>query len=185
METSRETPLGMVVIRSAAPDDAARLRALRLEALTDSPTAFSADYTATLAQGVEVWEARITGFARNDNGLQCVAAHQDRLVGMAGITRGERPKTRHSGTIWGVYITPEWRRQRLAEGMIDLCLEWAGAHELAIVKLAVVATNAAAIHCYNRCGFNVYGVEPKAIYYEGVYYDELLMARAIPAVRRA
>jgi len=26
-----------------------------------------------------------------------------------------------------------------------------------------------------RCGFSVYGVEPKSLFYEGRYYDELLM----------
>lgn len=169
----------MLTFRSAVPDDAAQLRVLRLEALADTPTAFSADYAATTAQGVEFWAERVRGFAQNGNGLQAVAEHQGRVVGMAGITYGERPKTRHSGTIWGVYVTPAWRGRRLAEGMLDLCLKWAKTHDLAIVKLAVVATNAAAIRCYTRCGFSVYGVEPKAICYEGVYYDELLMAKPL------
>ncbi len=179
MGTSPLTPLGTVEVRAAIPDDAARLRALRLEALASAPQAFSSDYASTAAQGVEFWEARINNFIHHANGLQGVAAHQGRLVGMAGITYGDRPKTRHSGTIWGVYVTPAWRGQHLAEAMLDLCLEWAAGHELVIVKLAVVAVNAAAIRCYTRCGFSVYGVEPKAICYEGVYYDELLMAKPL------
>jgi RimJ/RimL family protein N-acetyltransferase len=39
----------------------------------------------------------------------------------------------------------------------------------------------AAIRCYNRCGFTVYGVEPQAIRHDGVMYDELLMARQAAA----
>jgi RimJ/RimL family protein N-acetyltransferase len=46
-------------------------------------------------------------------------------------------------------------------------------------NLAVVTTNAAAISCYARCGFKVYGTEPQALYYDSVMYDELLMARIL------
>jgi hypothetical protein len=45
------------------------------------------------------------------------------------------------------------------------------------VKLAVVTTNTPAVRCYARCGFAVYGIEPQAICYDGVFYDELLMAK--------
>jgi ribosomal protein S18 acetylase RimI-like enzyme len=96
---------------------------------------------------------------------------------MAGLVRGHWPKTRHSGTLWGVYVQPEWRGHHVAEALLDTCLAWAQAHEVMIVKLAVVTTNTPAIRCYVRCGFAVYGIEPKAIYYDGVYYDELLMAK--------
>jgi RimJ/RimL family protein N-acetyltransferase len=40
----------------------------------------------------------------------------------------------------------------------------------------VVTTNPAAIRCYTRCGFEVYGIEPQAIRYDGKNYNELLMA---------
>ena len=48
-----------------------------------------------------------------------------------------------------------------------------------IVKLGVSTTNTPAIRCYARCGFTIYGIEPKAVCYDGVFYDELLMAKAI------
>jgi RimJ/RimL family protein N-acetyltransferase len=48
-----------------------------------------------------------------------------------------------------------------------------------VVKLGVITTNTPAIRCYARCGFTVYGIDPKVIYYDGVFYDELLMARPI------
>jgi RimJ/RimL family protein N-acetyltransferase len=31
----------------------------------------------------------------------------------------------------------------------------------------------------HRCGFTVYGVDPQTILHDGVYYDELLMSRAV------
>jgi len=48
------------------------------------------------------------------------------------------------------------------------------------VKLGVAATNASALKSYLRLGFRVYGVEPQVIFYDGVYYDELLMVKEIP-----
>jgi len=43
----------------------------------------------------------------------------------------------------------------------------------------VLTVNTPAIRCYDRCGFSIFGVEPKAIFYNGVYYDEFLMSRPV------
>ncbi len=40
-----------------------------------------------------------------------------------------------------------------------------------------------AIRSYARCGFTVYEIESKAIRYDGVTYDELLVAKAIESNR--
>jgi len=39
--------------------------------------------------------------------------------------------------------------------------------------------NMAALRCYTRNGFTVYGVKPGRLYYGGMMHDELLMARCI------
>ena len=46
---------GDIAIRAAVPDDAALLRALRLEALARHPEAFGTDYASTATESVEVW----------------------------------------------------------------------------------------------------------------------------------
>jgi RimJ/RimL family protein N-acetyltransferase len=63
----------------------------------------------------------------------------------------------------------------LAEELIRACLAWAKGREIVIAKLGVAAVNQPAIRCYERCGFKVYGTEPRAICYEGQYYDEHAM----------
>lgn len=173
------TPNGLITIRPAVPEDAARVRELRLEALADSPEAFAADYAATAAESVDAWAERIARNIAEDKGVICVAAIEDRLIGMMGLGCGHWPKTRHGGMIWGVYVTPAWRGRHVAESLVDECVAWAQTHELAVVKLGVITTNTPAIRCYARCGFTIYGIEPKVIYYNGVFYDELLMARPI------
>lgn len=173
------TPQGTITIRPALPEDAAALRILRIEALANTPEAFAADLPAAQAETVERWVERIANNALENSGVICVAASPDRLVGMTGLGRGHWPKTRHSGVIWGVYVSPDWRDAHLAEALIEECLAWGRAQEVRIVKLGVVTTNLPAIRCYARCGFTVYGLEPHAICYNGIYYDELLMSRSV------
>lgn len=170
---------GLITIRPAVPNDAALLRELRLEALANHPAAFVADYAITAAQSVEFWAERIVDNAVDDKGVICVASAENQLIGMAGLVRGHWPKTRHSGTVWGVYVQPEWRGFQVAEALLDECIAWAQAQGVLIVKLGVSTTNTSAIRCYARYGFTTYGIDPKAACYDSVFLDELLMAKAI------
>ncbi len=178
-----KTSLGMVTIRPATTDDAARLHDLRLEALANHPQAFAADHDLTRDRGVEAWIERMRQNEAGNEGVICVACAGDQLVGMTGLYRGHWPKSLHSGLIWGVYVRGAWRGQRIAEALLEACIAWAQAQGMTIVKLGVATGNMAAIRCYVRCGFAVYGIEPQAIYYDGVLYDELLMARATEHAR--
>lgn len=180
MAAQLSTEKGTITIRQAAADDSARLRELRLEALSDSPEAFSADLGLAQTEPAEHWAERLRGYEAEDQGLICIAEVDQRPVGMCGLYRVNRPKNCHSGMIWGVYVSPDWRGLRIADYLLNECLAWGRAHGVIVAKLGVNTRNIPAIRCYTRCGFSVYGVEPKAIYVEGVYYDELLMAAAIP-----
>lgn len=73
-------------------------------------------------------------------------------------------------------MQPEYRGRGVATMLLDAGMSWAQKRDVLVIKLAVVTTNSAAIRCYMRAGFRAYGVEPKALQYDGVFYDELLMA---------
>jgi RimJ/RimL family protein N-acetyltransferase len=179
METSITTPRGTVTIRSAREEDAPVYRDLRLEALRNHPEAFSADYGANLAQPMTFWADRLRLNNPDSVVMLYFAVHDQQLIGMCGMTHTNSPKLRHSSTIVGMYVQPDWRGLRIAERLVTACMEWARTQEVKIVKLAVVTTNTRAIRCYAHCGFQVYGIEPQALYYDRVYYDELLMAQTI------
>jgi len=174
MIKSLKTPRGTIVIRQSSMADVPSFRELRLEALQDSPTAFSMDYQRSFNYPLKHWEDSL---AMDDNESAIFfAEHDHRLIGMTGIARGRCPKTRHGADIWGVFVTSSWRGLHIAEELIHACIDWAKAHEINILRLAVVATNKSAIRCYERCGFTTYGMEPRSLYYEGKYYDEYLMS---------
>ena len=169
MNRSYTTPSGEILSRQATPKDASQFRELRLHGLQDSPTAFSADYQLNLSQPSQYWEERLNMQA--DESTIFLADHENYLVGMTGIVRGNAPKTRHSATVWGVYVRPKWRGFHIAEELIRSCLVWARDRKIVAAHLGVTTTNASAIRCYERCGFQITGIEPRALYYEGQYHD--------------
>lgn len=179
MNAQMNTPHGIVTIRLAQVGDAARLRLLRLEALADAPVAFAADYDRTEAEPVERWVQRINETARGNQSVIYLAEAGEALVGMTGLGRGHWQKTEHGGVIWGVYVQPAWRGLHIADALIEGCITWGRGLGMTVVKLGVITGNAPAIRGYLRCGFTVYGVDPQAICYNGVTYDELLMAKFI------
>ena len=179
MSHTLSTPKGTLAVRPAVQEDAFWLRELRLEALTNQPQSFTADFTIAAAEPVESWAERVANFETDQQGVICVAAAEKRLIGMLGLIRGNRPKTQHTGTVWGVYVQADWRGLHVAEAMVREAIAWAQARGLVRLKLEVITTNAAAIRSYVRCGFTVYGVEPEVIFYDDIYYDELLMTRPV------
>ena len=176
MIKSFDTLRGKVIIRDGNMGDVVQFRELRLFALQESPTAFSADYEINFNHLMSFWEGRLTF---DEHGTIFFVEQDSLLIGMIGIRKGETAKTKHGAYIWGVYIRTEWRGLHIAEELINACIEWAKAREVEIVKLGVMTVNASAIRCYERCGFTVYGTEPRGIFYEGKYYDEFLMYRDI------
>jgi len=172
-----ETSSGPVTIRPSRAKDAAAYRELRLQSLRDHSEAFAADYDETLARPIEEWQERMR--RAGPNGISYVAEAQNELIGMTALRREDQPKTRHSAWLVSVYVRPDWRGHGVADALIEACVDWARMLGVRIVKLGVAATNVAAIRCYTRLGFSVYGVEPEMILANGRYYDELLMARRL------
>ena len=165
------------MIREANSADAASFRTLRLEALQNSPIAFSADYQKTFNQPAKHWQDLLS--PNPDESSMFIGEQDGKLIAMTGVMRNNSPKTRHSAWIWGVYVTPDWRGLHIAEEIINDCLEWGKARSVVLAKLGVAAVNQPAIRCYERCGFKVYGTEPSAVFVDGKYYDEYLMFKTL------
>jgi GNAT superfamily N-acetyltransferase len=164
------------MIRQARVEDATALRELRLEALQNRPIAFASDYEEESLYPLSRTEEQLRDQSIN---ATFVAVAASKLVGMTGIGQYRHTKEKHNGIIWGVYVQPSWRGKTISGQMIEACLDWARGHSIKFVRLGVAAVNTSALNSYIRAEFRVYGVEPQILFYEGVYYDELLMVREI------
>ena len=162
-----------IKIRRVTTDDVEALREIRLEALRNNPIAFTADPEVAEKRSAEEWKERIRGSPIY------FACDGDIVVGMTGIFRNKSAVTRHQGWIWGVYVQPAYRSRGIAASMIMQCLRWAREAGLTVTYIATAASNTPAVRCYANCGFTVYGLQPMAIFHDGRYYDELMMAQKL------
>ena len=163
-------------IRPVTAADVGALREMRLEALRLHPVALTADLAQEEARPAEEWRdliARSVGEGRDVLVVADAAGHG--LVGMAGVYTAKQPKLAHAGTVWGMYVRQPFRGRGVGQALATACVEWARARQLVTLKLWVTDGNAAATRCYERCGFVRHGVEPLAVQWEGLFYDEALM----------
>ena len=166
--TNNELP-----IRRVTEDDVEAYVKMRLEALRNHPVAFSADYEQELNSSLPEWNKRI---ARADI---FIAWDGEAAAGMATFLRSRSSKTNHHGNIFGVYVRPGYRSHGLGGKLVNRCIQWARENNIKTVYIAAAATNTAAVRCYTRCGFSVYGLQPMAVRVDGIYHDELLMAQEL------
>jgi ribosomal protein S18 acetylase RimI-like enzyme len=168
-----------ISIRFIRESDVATFKALRLEALQAHPESYQTDYDEEVAQPDVVWRDRVGKAAGDPSGSIVLADAGDELAGMVGVWRGTGVKTRHEANIWGVYVRPKYRGNKLTDQMIAEALGWCRGGGVRIVRLTVVTSKTAAVCCYERSGFMVYGVCPEKIRIGDVYHDELLMWRRV------
>jgi GNAT superfamily N-acetyltransferase len=155
--------------------DAARIRALRLEMLADSPLAFLETLAQAAARPHAEYRQRIAQVATGDDQAQFVADLDGRLVGNAG---GHASREDPDSTmIFAVYVTPSCR----GTGVLDLLIEevagWSRAAGRDRLVLEVVEGNARAIRAYERLGFASTGERNPHPTVPGLF--ELVMARKL------
>jgi ribosomal protein S18 acetylase RimI-like enzyme len=74
-----------------------------------------------------------------------------------------------------MYLRQRGRGHGLADELMRILLDQARSLGVEQVILTVAAENARARRLYERWGFSVYGIEPRAIKLEDGYLDEALM----------
>jgi ribosomal protein S18 acetylase RimI-like enzyme len=159
--------------RRLGTNDAAALRAIRLEALTLFPDCFCADLELTEAWTPEQWVeslARVPWFGVEKDG---------ELVGIAALMRPASKKIRHTGELMSMYVRTAEQGTGLAAALLDAVLRFAAEDGQDQVKLTVSADNARAIRFYERHEFRVVGRVPNYIRIGDVLHDELVMIRHV------
>lgn len=148
---------------------------VRLRALQSDPDSFGSTYEQEATRPLSAFIERIQ-HTKDRFTLGCFD-DSNKLVGTVNFVRENRLKTAHKGNIYGMYIEPRFRRQGLGKALVLALIERAvkECEGLEQIHLAVVSNNESAKRLYTSLGFEVYGVEPHALKFDGQYFDEELM----------
>jgi len=117
---------------------------------------------------------RIVSGMRKKEVVSIAAFAGNDMVGHCDIQRRKLRDIRHTGVL-GIVIRKEYRGIGLGGRMIAEALRAARRMGVWLVELTVFATNATAMHLYERMGFVKVGVVPNKILRDGRHYDEVVM----------
>ncbi|MDD9902127.1 MAG: GNAT family N-acetyltransferase [Rhodospirillaceae bacterium] len=162
----------MLGIRRLTSDDAETYRAVRLEGLRLHPEAFGASYETEVEQPLDFFANRLT------NSTVFGAFEADTLLGVAGHFAPTSLKERHKATLFGMYVRDTARGRGVGQMLVEAVVADAAA-QFESILLTVATANDGARRLYERCGFETYGIEPRSLKVDGVYYDEALMYRRL------
>jgi GNAT superfamily N-acetyltransferase len=145
-------------VHRVTPADAARMRALRLEMLADSPLAFLETLAQAAARPHDDYRRRIVQASTGRQLAQFIADPHPtaRLIGHAGGT--VLPEEPDVTVVFAVYVTPARRGTGVLGDLVAAVAEWSRHCGRADLMLEVVVGNDRAVRAYERLGFADTGV---------------------------
>lgn len=125
--------------------EGARLKAIRLRSLEESPDAYGATLAETLKFSAEEWEKNLADIPA------FVASIDGGDVGLVrGVQHADLPEVAYLISMW---VAPEARRRGVAAALTEALIDWANALGYQEIYLDVAHRNAAAVACYEHLGF--------------------------------
>ena len=143
--------MNSLTVRRVTTADAARMRALRLEMLADSPLAFLETVAQAAARSHEGYRQRITQSATGNQVAQFIADPGGRLVGHAGGT--VLPEDPGVTVVFAVYVTPAYRGGKVVAELVEAVAQWSRQAGRNHLMLEVVVGNDRAVRAYEKLGF--------------------------------
>jgi RimJ/RimL family protein N-acetyltransferase len=165
-------------IRALMPADLERYRDIRLEGLRLSSEAFGSSYEEEAVLPAADFLSRLSqrpgamfgAFLDGDRGDEI-------LAGTIGCHAETSIKRAHKLFLVGMYVRPAYRRHGLGASLVERVLSHARSiGGIAVVQLGVACDNQPARALYERMGFQIYGIERKALKIDGRFLDEELRA---------
>ena len=138
-----------LTIRLCGLADWQDLRAIRLEALADTPDAYGSTYEESVRWSDAQWKNAAS------TRLYYLADRSGRMVGMvSGGFNDAYPGTRW---LYGMYVTPSERGSGTAEHLVRSIEEWARSHGVGEIYLHVTTSVPRARAFYEKVGFRPTG----------------------------
>lgn len=165
----------MIAIEQIAQGNVRSFKAVRLEALRESPLAFGSTYAREVAFTDAEWLARLERW-NGEKGIGFLAMDGEVACGIAGALVEDGDGSR--ATLVSMWTAPTHRKSGVGKMLVSAVLEWAETRGVKTVELLVTGINHGAIRFYERLGFvktgrtQVYPIDPTITEFE--------MARRVP-----
>lgn len=157
-------PADPVQVRRVEPADWPALKALRLEALADTPIAYLETLEQALGLDDAAWQARAARGSVHGDSCQVLAWSAGRPTATAvGFLDPER---RGTAVLAAAYVSPAARGTGLLDRLLEPVTVWARLHGCTVLRLWVHEDNGRARAAYDARGFlatgqtMAYPVEP-------------------------
>lgn len=157
-----------IEIKTLSVNELNDFRTIRLSALEKSPKMFGSTYIAEVVKPLMFFEACLS------NSTVFGVYHKDEIIGLATLTQEIGAKFSHKAYLSSVFIEPEFQQKGVASRLLNVVVEYSKKHVEQIL-LTVAEDNKAAIHLYKKLGFQIYGVDEKALKDNDEYINEILM----------
>lgn len=142
-------------------------RDLRLEALKEEPLAFGSSFEEEILFTQVEWQSRIHN--------AFFAFGTERLAGMIVYVCQSNMKAQHIANIYGLYVKKSFRGQGISSQLLEHTLAVLKSTFIKKVRLTVNPVQSAAHRLYNKYNFKEVGVLKNELFFEGKYYDEVIM----------
>ncbi len=144
-----------MIVRRLQAQEAPLFKALRLQALADSPDAFARTYAEINVKPEAYWEEMTRSVTEPSRHAMFIAEEAAAPAGMAfGLIDREDPGLAGLGGMW---VVPAARGRGVGRALGDAVIAWARERGFGGVVLWVTDGNAAALALYERLGFAATG----------------------------
>lgn len=151
-------------VRLLGEDDAAAFLALRKRALETFPAAFSAAPEDDFLQS----EADVRALFRRPEDGVVFGGFTDRLKGCAGLFRERKAKSRHKVHLWTMFVERDARGVGMGRALLEAAIAHAREMDgVTDIHLGVSDLSPEARALYESAGFVTWGVEPRALRFQG------------------
>jgi ribosomal protein S18 acetylase RimI-like enzyme len=167
----------ITIIKKLPIDNWNEYKELRLQSLKNNPSAFEDSYEKEkLLPNIE-WQKRLQATHDNTNWL-FFAKINYKLIGIIGATQLEIDKQNNSATLYQVYLDPHYRKQKIADKLLNSLIKTLQNNKISKVHLFVSQTQTGAIKLYQRCGFIIIG-QNNMHFGDGLIHEGLLMEKKL------
>lgn len=124
-----------------------------MEALKESPKAFSTSYEQALARSEESWVAQAESAVCGSDRAIFVAVEEAQPVGVAAVFRDDAATS--EGELLQMWVAPSCRGKGVADQLLSALTQWAVAGSMKVINAEVTAGNDRALGFYQKHGFRV------------------------------